>query len=88
MTTQRSAERVFSGGSGRAAAADAWLRQLFDSWDIRTASTARLLAGAHDRLTGQDDLVVLVQYDTSLRLFSLEVWESGRTVYGIDDWLG
>ena len=86
--TQLSAEQVLSCGSGCADDAEAWLRGLLEAWDIPMASSSRLLAGAQDRLSGHGELVMFVQYDTSLLLLTLELWQAGRTVYGIDDWLG
>lgn len=87
-TTQPSAERVLPPWENRRAEAEAWLGGLLTAWGVRSASTGRWLSAAQATLEGDAEIVMFVQYDTVLLLFTIEIWQNGRRVYGIDDWLG
>lgn len=88
QSTQLQAERTIPAGPGRRAAAEEWLGGVLKQWDVRSASTARWLAPAQETLDSPEELVLLAQYDPGMLLFTIEIWRSGRRVYGIDDWLG
>ena len=88
QSTQLTAERTFPGGTQRMAEVEYWLGQVLKTWDVRSASTGRWLAGAQHMLERSDELAVMVQYDAALLLFTLEIRRFGHLVYGIDDWLG
>ena len=87
-STELTAQRAFSRSDSHPALVEDWLGVVLKAWDVPSASTARWLAPARDVLERSDPLVVLAQYDATLLLFTLEISRSGKTVYGIDDWLG
>ena len=86
--TQLSAERVLPPWQHRAAEADEWLGGLLKAWGVRSSSTGRWLSPAQAALEGSAELVIFVQYDAMMLLFTVELWDSGQRVYGIDDWMG
>ena len=88
MDTALHAARDFPGAQNRRADAEQWLGELLREWDVRSASTGRWLAAAQETLDSGDELVLFAQWDPTILLFTLEIWQAGRTVYGIDDWLG
>ena len=81
-------QRAFPEGRRRRADAEQWLGELLQEWQLQSASTGRWLAAAQDTLDSPGELVLSVQYDPDLLLFTLEIRRAGRAVYGIDDWLG
>lgn len=87
-TTQLSAERVLPPGPGRRAEAEEWLGSVLKAWAVRSSSTGRWLSAAQASLESKSELVMFVQYDALLLLFTIELWRDGDLVYGIDDWLG
>ena len=87
-TTQLSAERVLPPWQQRLSETEAWLGGLLKAWGVRSASTGRWLSAAQAALESDAELVIFVQYDAVMHLFTVELWEEGRRVYGIDDWLG
>lgn len=86
--TQLSAERVLPAVPGRSAEAEQWLGGLLKAWGVRSSSTGRWLSPAQAELESDTELVMFVQYDSLMLLFTIEIWASGQRVYGIDDWLG
>lgn len=82
------AERVLPPWEARRAEAEEWLGGVLKEWGVRSSSTGRWLSAAQATLEGSNELEIVVQYDAMLLLFTIEIWESGRRVYGIDDWLG
>lgn len=87
-TSLRQAECVLPPWVSRRASAEAWLGGVLTAWGVRAASTGRWLSAAQAALDGDAELVLFVQYDEVLLLFSIEIWASGQRVYGVDDWLG
>jgi hypothetical protein len=87
-TSLRNAEHVLPPWASRSADAEAWLGGVLKTWGVRASSTGRWLSGAQDALQGEAELVLFAQYDEALLLFTVEIWRSGRRIYGIDDWLG
>ena len=85
---QWSAGRVLQPWGDRRAEAEAWLGGLLTAWGIRSPATGRWLSAAEAKLEGSGEMVIFVQYDTMLLLFTIEIWEDGQRIYGIDDWLG
>lgn len=83
-----STERVLPPLEDRRAEAEEWLGGVLKAWGIRSSSTGRWLSAAQATLEGSTELIIFVQYDALLLLFTVEIWEAGRRVYGIDDWLG
>ena len=55
---------------------------------VRSLSTGRWLFAAQATLQGSTEVIIFVQYDAMLLLFTIEIYESGQRVYAIDDWLG
>lgn len=86
--TQRSAERVLPPWENRPALTEEWLGGLLKAWGVRSPSTGRWLSPAQAALESSAELVIFVQYDAMMLLFTVEIWEAGQRVYGIDDWLG
>jgi hypothetical protein len=82
------AEQAFPSGPTRRADAEQWVGERLREWDVRAASTGRWLAAAQETLEDRRELVVYAEWDRALLLFSLEIRQRGRLVYGIDDWLG
>lgn len=87
-STQLSAERVLPAWQQRLPETEEWLGGLLKAWGVRSSSTGRWLSAAQAALESDAELVIFVQYDSVMHLFTVELWESGRRVYGIDDWLG
>lgn len=83
-----SAERTLPPVGDRRAEAEAWLGGLLKAWGVRSASTGRWLTAAEAALDASGELVIFAQYDSLMLLFTIEIWESGHRVYGIDDWVG
>ena len=86
--TQLSAERVLPPLGNRAAEAQEWLGGVLNAWGVRSAATGRWLSAAQAELESDTELVIFVQYDALMLLFTVELWADGERVYGIDDWLG
>ena len=86
--TQLSAERVLPPFGNRHAEAEEWLGGLLKAWGVRSSSTGRWLSAAQAKLESDAELVIFVQYDALMLLFTVELWAGGERVYGIDDWLG
>ena len=86
--TQLSAERVLPPWENRLAETEDWLGGLLKAWGVRSASTGRWLSPAQAALESSSELVIFVQYDAMMLLFTVEIWEDGQRVYGIDDWMG
>ena len=87
-STQMSAERVLPAWVDRQAQAEEWLGGLLKAWGVRSTSTGRWLSAAQAALESRAELVMFVQYDSVMLLFTIEIWEQGQRVYGIDDWVG
>lgn len=83
-----SAERVLPPVGGRLQQTEEWLGGLLTAWGIRSSSSGRWLSAAQAELASDTELVIFVQYDSLMLLFTIELWASGQRVYGIDDWLG
>lgn len=81
-------ERVLPPRPNRRADAEAWLGELLEDWGVRSSSTGRWLSAAQLDLEGTSELVIFVQYDPILLLFTVEIWQGTRRIHGIDDWLG
>ncbi len=86
--TQMSAERVLPPWTDRQSQAEEWLGGLLKAWGVRSSSTGRWLSAAQAALESSSELVMFVQYDSVMLLFTIEIWEQGQRVYGIDDWVG
>lgn len=65
-----------------------WLGGLLKAWGVRSSVTGRWLSAAQAEMENETELVIFVQYDSLMLLFTVELWESGHRVFGIDDWLG
>lgn len=87
QSSLQSAERAFAARRQRPEDAETWLGELLDEWSVR-GSVGRWLAAARPVMETQNELVLFAQYDPVLLLFSVEIWQAGKRVYGIDDWLG
>lgn len=61
---------------------------MLTEWAVRSAMADRWLASAERALEEPGDLVLFVQYDAALSLFTLEIWREGDRIFGIDDWVG
>lgn len=86
--TQLSVERVLPPVVDRLARTEEWLGGVLKAWGVRSSSTGRWLSPAQAQLESETELVIFVQYDALVLLFTIELWADGRRVYGIDDWLG
>jgi hypothetical protein len=83
-----SAERTLPPVPGRRAETEAWLGGLLKAWGVRSASTGRWLTAAEAAFDTSGELVIFAQYDSLMLLFTIEIWDNGQRVYGIDDWVG
>ena len=86
--TQKNVERVLVPAPNRRAATEEWLGGVLKAWGVRSSSTGRWLSAAQEKLESDAELVIFVQYDALMLLFTIEIWDEGERVYGIDDWLG
>ena len=86
--TQLSAERVLPPFRNRRAETEEWLGGVLKAWGVRSSDSGRWLSAAQGDLKSDAELVIFVQYDALMLLFTVELWADGERVYGIDDWLG
>lgn len=72
----------------REAAARRAVAQLVQQWRLPSFRSQRWLSAAVEVLAGPGALELFLQYDPVSMVVTLELWAHGRTVFGIDDWLG
>ena len=64
-------------------AAERFLAEALLVWQVRSALAGLGLRSAVAALQAPGE--VLVEFDPGLRLLTVELWEGGRRVFGIDD---
>ena len=83
-----SAQRSLPAAPRRRSDAERWLEALLPQWSLQPGLAGRWLASADTHLRSEADMVLAVEYDAEMQVFTLELWRGNRRVYGIDDWLG
>lgn len=65
-----------------------WLSATLTEWHLPAGLGRRWLAGAGEHLgpSGADELYL--QFDAVMGLVTVELWQEGRVLFGIDDWVG
>ncbi len=88
LAADLSAQRSLPAASRRRSDAERWLEALLPQWSIQPGLAGRWLASADTHLRSDADMVLRVEYDPAVQVFTLELWRGDQRVYGIDDWLG
>ena len=58
------------------------------AWGVTTSAPALWAASAAEHVRDATGAEWTVEWDEDLRLVSFEVWQAGRRLFGLDDWLG
>lgn len=75
-------------GADREAAAQRAVAQFVQQWRLPSFRSQRWLSAAVEVLAGPGALELFLQYDPVSTVVTLELWAHGKTVFGIDDWVG
>lgn len=86
--TGRHANLVLPPERRRRAAAEQQLGQVLEAWGLQPALAGRWLAPADSHLGTDLEITLGAEYDPELQVCTVELWQDGRRVYGIDDWVG
>ena len=57
-------------------------------WGVATSAPALWAASAAAHVHDAEGAEWTVEWDEDLQLVSFEVWQAGRRLFGLDDWLG
>lgn len=68
--------------------AQAAVAALVSSWRLPALRSQRWLAAAGPVLADPAPLELFVQLDRVSQILTLELWQDGLLVFGIDDWVG
>ena len=63
------------------------MRQTLAAWKVSSSFVDLWLRSALERVGGDAEATVTVDYDESIRLLSFDVWVDDRRVYGADDFV-
>ncbi|MDP9100823.1 MAG: hypothetical protein M3N21_01555 [Actinomycetota bacterium] len=88
MTTGRlSATCSLLPGTGLDTVAE-WLVRSAAAWDLPAVHPRRWVVALEREIPRTDEVELYLEYDPVTQLATVELWHTGKVVFGIDDWLG